>query len=1611
MKIIDIDTINLKEENGIVTIKYPPKYRNGAWGNGFGLVQEYFRNISSKISVIVIDLSEITWIDPLPILSLLLSIAEIRKNENFFELKIRMIIPKENANLGKSKKVLAFLSLEGFIDQFQKLNVDIIEYSLENIENLSYQENGRFEEIKDYKKIYSSLAGELKYTNCSIIGATIEDLVVINYKYGSIDKWIKELVNQIKYVLKNKIESYKSEEVLYQLQSLLSETISNVYEHAYNDKEYKYVGFYVRFRKGILNTGIGKQERDSLYKASNEENDECPKLNKYFIDNIFSFLEIFVIDAGCGLSYNYFPEKSIKYPFRKAWEMAIIDGTRGIISTKKSTQFGGLYSICRKLGHNYVCSRDCNEWIGHSLPLRARVIPSEITSAKKDLTGFSIIFRLTWDVATDNVESWEKLILDYDKTDGDIKENIYYNILCDEEDIGKKYFNKTYSELIKNNYFNIIDERFNTLKDIKGTINKITPLKTQYCIYLPDRGLTKNEIFNFIDSYYSHVQCDSRTLIILDILVHQAHYFQLALENATFKSDFINNYDRIILVTQRLSVLILQKKGKFFVCDKEAGIKYIKNIENEFLPEKSLKNLVAWQKTHDSLLFWMNVEQKSETCDFFYINGPIKWYSNEKEITMIGYLNFAQILADTSSRAILENSLARTFCFSESGGCRYRNIDILTEQLCSKMNSLFYNELPSKEKSFRSILVGSILASGSSLENAKGQTEYNESIIPIHFFKHQGINRNNCDQTETYDPHLLLWPTEWLENHFIKTNIDYRRVGRSHVIAPFGWKYYPIPRFKIWSNSRSIYLNDSSNIEEDENVEFRSAYECSPAESYENWQVTGKQILEIGHYSYENKHDLLKIDYLLAVSDSFNEGGHLAQFLLSEFLVALGTDTRSIENDIQHLYKNDQKERTSQSDNYLKIVKDQFISDVNNAIYKLNIIEECALIVYPSHFNTEHIIEIIKTFINPELHERICALIPISKERESSAYLISPFILENIRKKITEFKNKGKEPKVLLFDEVTIDGKTRKEIKHILFYLGASEVKTLCLLDRRRLPFSTSDPSRHKAYWRLDIPRLGSRDSCVLCKSIDKISSFKTHLIYSIDKGRINNWIYYWGSTFPYSKSFQHGLSSKPLQSVMSKKFSLYFDKESGGFLPYDNILLTNSIGVSLYAGEVFSMTSRDDYSLELCKKNDFSEIEIIEILSFNLLNFSKEFSYSTTSSMASKLFQTINSIEETNHETALGVLTLLSLPHRIIETLISSLKENNSIISNKDIEIFLCIFAQEDDSPMHDIQILRRHFKSSYISCLNDVYSNFHNEIYNKFGRIHDTSLVTISEITSISPFKEEIFLNAISSCDKLSELINNFPIWNCRSHLSNEITKQIIEKIIHLKKGLESFTSEEYQKEECINAIQFEVENVQRELIYFHSHFFVNIGIQDTDKNNFPLKNEIQSITNTYKFDEEICESLVGMYKFNKSDAIEFEQWISWDKQVKNKVKYLINNARHGIGYIAKSDFDTDFCYYTKDDSRIKCDKNSCTIVDDGITKLLYRMLISIEYKDTFLEFHLYNYSPIDHIQITNRTNKKNKPEKEHIKELKGKIYYKSEKVDNGLHLLDTILELPYR
>lgn len=1581
------DEILLSELNNEIIIVFPNEYRNQIWSEQYGKIQSFLRTNLNGCTKLIVDLSNITWIDPLPLLSLSISIEELK------EIVVHIILPSIGSNFKNSNKVLAFFWSEGFFEQFSKKDIHFFD--------------DRTEEIIDFSK-YSALAGEMQYKDCSIIKAQVVNLnEIIQLKQQTIDEWIKELVSKAQYSIKNKIESYKTDEIINRLQRLLSETATNVYEHAYSENEEKFIGIYVRFRNGLANTRVSDKDRITLKKLFIDEQKNSPLLNWWFIDSVFNFIEIFIIDSGCGLSENYYiANEKPKYPFRIAWEDAVIKGIRGKTNRQKKTQFGGLYSICKTLGQNYIYARDANEFIGHSLPLRTGLVPSEIIKTDIQIKGFSLIFRLTWDVASDNETNWEKIESD----SSNLENNPYFQELCEPIDIYQRFYGKSLKKDLEKSSIFVIDDRFNFSRRLSDKIYSKDKSNLKFCFYLPGQFLQKNKILSNVNDFFNDIVCTSRTLIICDIVVYEANLFQLALENATFSKEFLDSFDSIILISQRFSILYLDKDGDTYFKNSNLGKDFLNTTAINFVPHLSLKHTIAWLKTHDSLLFWLIVWEKSNVSNLLYINGIIKWYREDVEYEMDGYLNFAQIITIVEVKKILENSLYRTLSLSNNSGIRFNNIDILTSQLASKMNSLFYNYQSDTNQGQFEILLGSVIVSGLAEFNAR-QINYLFQQIPIHFFLHQSLKNAETNEilnnTNLNTPHLFLWPKEWLKKNFPESYRDFRRVGRSHVIAPYGWKYYPIPRFRLFDKTKGVFVNDFSEIDKNDDWEFISAYVSSPSESYNDWQIAGKQILEIGHYHYENKHDMLKFDFPLAINDSFNEGGKLAVFLLSEFLIALGLDTSSITTNSHDVILSYQKEKTSITEDILDKSTQNFINSINIYIENVRDIEkdECALIAYPSHYNTEHIISIIKEFIDAKFHDRIFALIPINKDRNGSAYLISPLVLEAMRQKISDFKVNGKRTKVLLFDEATIDGKTRKELKHLLFHLGADDVKTLCILDRQRLPFSTTNPEKHKAYWRLDIPRLGSKDNCLLCKSLDIINSFKNTLIYSRDKNRINQWINAWESRFPYSKSPFHGLISKPLNKPISKKFALYIDKNTGDIQHCENIQLTNSVGLTIYSGEIHSMTARDDMALNVCKNIDVDSLSKIEILAVNLLLFGRDFSFLVISKMVELIFKEINSTKETSNETALGVLTILSQPVKIVESLfeLCANKEKNDIeVLNLDLELLLSYISQSKESKFSNIPTLKRHFGSKYISSILSVYKNFHYELHNDFGRIHNTALKNILLLNQYTPICNEKISQTISSCEKLEDLLSLFPLWNTRDLFHKEkmleLNTEIQDLIVLLKKHFDNIVLCQMQNPAIVNYIESDllnselcpiqnaIKSLNEQLFELHNLLFTNIGIQQIDR--FPLKEEVKTLIESYLLNGERYK--ICFADFEKKNDPEYERWISWDKQITKKISYIIDNVKHSCGYM-------------------DLEKNYYNIFDDNLT--LVNMLVSVKYQENFLLLIFENYSEKSNDYISLKAGAKNKPEKQHIIDLGGRIYYTGNEINPNLYLVQTIVELPYQ
>lgn len=1535
---------SVKNENGeqYLTIIFPPEYRNNVWANEFGEIQHVISNIIPDILRITFDFSNCIWVDPLPLLSLLLTISEIKNS-----LEKKIIFPKIGDNSNKSDKVLAFLHTEGFIEQFINNKVEI------------YNEGVKLNE-SDFKK-YENLKSCLNYSDCTIIKAFIQNLNEITQNGSTIDKWVNKTIEEKKYDIKNKVDSISAEEVMSRLRCLLSETINNVYEHAYDaNSPKKNVAFYVRFRNGLGNNKVRANERYKLLKLFNDEHESSPKLTRFFIDNIFNFIEIFVIDNGKGLSVNYIENiQDVKYPFRQAWQKALIEGKRGLNSKNKNTEFGGLYSISRYLGNNYICARDENEWMGTSLPCKDDVHIGTPIDSKKQIKGLSIIYRLTWNVAADDVEGWN-----YFATS---EHSILERELVNGDDIYSRFYKKRLSEFLKRKEipFYIKDNRFFNTKEILEKLYKLNEEENtnsgfDFCIYLPEIGIQKNEICENVNSF-DKFTVKSKTLIIADILTQEANLFQLAIEWASFSENFCLNFDKIILITRRLHTFVLQKTERnrrmFFAKANDITQKnYATNKPTSFSPQTSLSHLIAWLKTHDSLLFWMNIQKKNFPKNDLYVNNKIKWYGDDgAELDMHGYLNFAQTLTDSLSKNIYEICLTRTLCLSNGFGCTYENMDVLTDRLSSKMNSLFYNEKDSNKT--QKILLGSVIVSGLSQRSTKKMGK------AIHFFRHGGIK----NQSTTESMHLILWPEQWLKQIFPETAKDYRRVGRSHVIAPYGWKYYPIPRYRLFDTIKEEYVSDYTNLEQKDKYEFHCAYECTPSKTYNEIQVAGKQAVEIGHFHYENQHDLFKIDFPMLINNSFNENGKLCQFLLSEFLMALGNDSSMIDEKFPNQLKLERRERTRLTSEILTLSVKKLKELVQNRIDKSPKLEECALIVYPYHYATEHIIDLIKSYISPDLHDRIIALIPVTKERSGSSFLISPLTFEAVREKIRIFKAFGKEPHVLLFDEVIVSGKTRKELKHLLFHLGAKEVRTLCIVDRRRLPFSTTDPTRHKAYWRLDIPRLGNKDNCLICKALEKAENLENNLINKEE--RVSEWKRAWDNVFPYSKVKEHGLISKPLQKSIVKKFSLYINRETGKVMHNDSIELINSIGTSIYSCEIHSMTSRDDIALDMSNLSELDSLSVIELLCVNLLLYGKEFSNLVVEKMVKKIFLEINKSCELTNETALAALTLLIQDQSIIEPLYAECKQQNErdiTINNYDLELLLCYFAQNEQSKFAESHKLMGHLKSNVHNIIK-TNKLFHSEIYNQHGKVHNTPLQKIDVMIEDSEYKRNDFIAAQNSCGKILFLLDKLPHWHANSDIEvTDMISKIKDSIGLLKDEIQKFVEKkEMNVQSSVGDDIFKVTQKLKQAFNLlkkcHSYFFVN------DNNlRISLEQVIHSQSEySVKIENEIERSP------------EITNWINWDSQIINKVKYIVDNCKHA---------------------------NKKKIIDeDGLE---YDMKIKIEYDKDHLRLIFLNQCEHTLEFVIDRTSKKKKPEKQHIRELAGDIYYN--KISETI--LQTTIKLPY-
>ena len=1451
-------------------VMLPEEFRNGVWAAQYGPIQRNLKNLSANVEIVAVSATGCKWIDPFPMLSLLISLIEISNEKHIF-----FIIPDLDASLKEdNKRVLKFLSKEGFLKIMSSHGILIIDESTygKNIGNNYSQEQSK----QHINWINANLNGNLYYNDSTILEASIIDLALYKDE-NSIENYIENELERVKHRIDAHVPETITNEVLWKITLFLKETVCNVFEHAYdNNSIHKYVGIYVRHRIGMMDTSLSVEERKRIWDLISKEKKDVSRLRTEYPKSESSYLELFVLDSGIGLTLHYMNKTDEKLSFRNAWLDTFYEGKRSK-KKPKHTQFGGLYTLGKLLDKDFLLARDYDFWAGDILP-HERQNASFIASCpeknpQKYVLGFAVMSRIGIKAPMNNL-GWSLTTK---------SETCFIDAMKESRDIYDKYFSKRAKQMPAPLAF-IQDDRFD-ISFMKETNYFNQSNNVKFCVLLPSEHISKNMIFYKIDDYLrsiSEIDTISQSIIIADIPIRECRLYQDAIEKASFGGEKHISVERIILLSQCLSVCILKRENKTFVRDKEYENNYIENRPCVFSPHLSLFHMIEWLKTHDSMIFWQYVKINNEITKF-YVNQEIEWYRDKDKKVLMGYLDFEKTLTDSFLKDMYHNALLRTLCLSSEKDNVYMSDDPLMAGLVNYMNTFAYRSVGRKERQI--IALGSVYVSGITQKD-------NDNFKNINMFLHKDFSKFNTEIKEKNTIYLFAWPNENffnnIEEHTVK-NKNYRRVGSTYSIAPFGWRYFPIPRYRGYdTNEKSLLNGYFFTKNEAEHIEFKSIYKCTPKDTYNYWQGRNGVFMGISHTNYEANHDLLNINFPFIIKESFLLGGDLACFILGELVSAFNIDFDKID--------------FHSSGNFSNSVVSY--CELNKEKYKNR---QCSFLVYPFHANTERIIDIIREYIKDNI--KMVPLIPLIKERNGTCFQPSPLTIEILKRMINDCEST--DINVMLFDDAVVDGKTQEEIKHILFSLGVKHVMSMFVLERRRLPYNTSDGKKNSVFWRLDIPRLGMRNNCPLCAALEIYTTFSSQVISDYAKRRISDWNSAWGVKIANTQERVHAMMPERLRFPYperqgKKRFGIYFEdeecKQCGGEI--NKIELISSLGLTLYMGELLSMTSRDDKMLQYCSKDyNLSDHTLLEMLCTNLLLYGNAISHKVREKIVKEIFKRANNIQECNNHTAFAALVLVIQEK---EVLLCLREECDKMLKNRkkpnyDIIILLSYLGArygEVFDKIEDAIKLRRKTLS-----IDMAYKTFHSELFNDNGKSHNRPIGRMADkaISTTQNLRE-----VEDALDRISYSLNEINKWDLAhwNDSSDDITtdyiKEVKDEISDFKDDFKDENGpldwESYRKKE--DEIQDKLKVLIKKLKSIHQDLFIPLNIIDDNgcyKDEFMLKERISKWCEMYDF---------GMSKISRAKANGhniFERWITWDRAVDAELNFLVQNAvEHSGGEI---------------------------------------------------------------------------------------------------------------
>jgi hypothetical protein len=837
--------------------------RDDIWSATFGEFQD--RLSTTQQSKVFIDFSEISWIDPLPLLALATTIrGYIEDTQSDLTINIGQK-PASNFQRGA---FLRFIAEHHFLKLFCSDDAKYCGDQKFVFDDKTWNANT----INELEKILTVLSYHLTYDDSVCLRAKIQK---INEKSRSRKKEIvKEFLQEINdNTLIPLFEKRPDllEHVIHKLQVILYELVDNAFLHSYSHKNEQinsnYFTIYIRIRKRSYDS----KTIEIVENAIKQERTHCPTVKHCSITPQSDWLEIFYYDAGKGLLADLAKwqelakqkqskdrgefEKQLLQIRPTTNKLHVISKSLfscpiSSFSRKDNTALTGLQHIGLTLANNLDFARILveREWAGSPHPWKDIQSDGLVNIGKLD----------DWkDLPHTKGTAWHFCILleAYDFILPAYWANATSTLI-------KKFINNPVSSQELAGYF-IIDERnFDYKINKKSWPNKQT-VNSAKLLWLPG-DITKQHIKKFVTMFCgTPTQAPNNYInqwIIADLPALPSSIVAQIIQG---EGIYGNNKIEIYIISQSwdCTCLVADPKNK-------NKLKFSKTKAQLFLKNNTVR-IFRILRNIDSKIFWNGIPDDPIGCpvvnsDIPFVYEKVYWEGSDGiKATLSGYLDLLQALTFPARKAVCQRALLRAWHLF-APGAKCKAADTLLTGLLPEVSIV----KPLGNNSSNKILhIGSVLVSGSTITLKRRRAEGSS----LHLFRHGHV--------DSEDPAFLSWDTEPVALEWMSippklqplplNKLPYQRIPGTPFVGRGGAKTIPIRRFARPKSNEKYF---------DPKLSF---YGEPPQEMYNHFMLCGS--LKIGHWKYGGHHDLFTLNLGRVYRLEHNSKGPLVDWLVKTF--------------------------------------------------------------------------------------------------------------------------------------------------------------------------------------------------------------------------------------------------------------------------------------------------------------------------------------------------------------------------------------------------------------------------------------------------------------------------------------------------------------------------------------------------------------------------------------------------------------------------------------------------------------------------------------------------------------------------------------------------------